>query len=52
MIDELIKQQLEIINKTKTIQGFTDYDFNNLTRALMVLEKLKKNKGVREYEIL
>lgn len=41
MIDKLIKQQLEIINKAKTIKGFTDYDFNNLTKALMTLEKLK-----------
>jgi len=47
MIDKLIKQQLDIINKAKTIKGFTDYDFNNLIRVLMVLEKLKKNKGCK-----
>ena len=47
MIDKLIKQQLDIINKAKTIKRFTDYDFNNLIRVLMVLEKLKKNKGCK-----
>jgi hypothetical protein len=40
-VETLIYLQRDIIKNAKTVKGFTDYDLNTLSKALMVLEKLK-----------
>lgn len=40
-VDTLIHLQRNILKDAKNLEGFTDYDFNDLNKALMVLERLK-----------